>query len=182
MDLLNYVKTNGDLEGVPTGMHAVVLADRERGLVPGAIFALRNRHKSINLSQVNRLHPYYLVYVGNDSEIIVTHTEVKRLLDMVRSACKGGEDPVPEAYQPFNAKTRDGRDMQLYSDLLSRAIRSIADSKEEKDLDTLFTGAKTTALVNPVAGIDDFELIAFLVIQDAAGQDRVGQNPNGRSS
>jgi helicase-like protein/SNF2 domain-containing protein len=182
MDLLNYVKANGDLEGVPTGMHAVVPADRERGLLPGAIFALRNRHKSINLNQLNRLHPYYLVYVGNDNEIIVTHTEVKRLLDMVRSACKGCEDPVPEAYQPFNAKTRDGRDMQLYSDLLSRAIRSIADSKEEKDLDTLFTGPKTTALVNPVAGIDDFELIAFLVIQDAAGQDSVGQNPNGRGS
>ena len=77
-------------------------------------------------------------------------------------------EPVPEAYQPFNLKTHDGRDMQLYSDLLSRAIRSIADSKEEKDLDTLFTGPKTTALVNPVAGLDDFELIAFLIVQDAA--------------
>ena len=146
MDLLNFVKANGDFEGVPTGMHAVVRADRERGLVPGAIFALRNRHKSVNLNQLNRLHPYYLVYVGNDGEIIVTHTEVKRLLDTVRAACKGYEDPVPEAYQPFNVKTLDGRDMQLYSDLLSRAIRSIADSKEEKDLDTLFTGPKTTAL------------------------------------
>jgi SNF2 family DNA or RNA helicase len=168
MDLLNYVKANGDLDGLPTGMHGVVPADRERGLLPGVIFALRNRHKSIDVNQLNRLHPYYLVYVGNDGEIIVNHTEVKRLLDLVRSACKGCGEPVPEAYQPFNLKTHDGRDMQLYSDLLSRAIRSIADSKEEKDLDTLFTGPKTTALVNPVAGLDDFELIAFLIVQDAA--------------
>ncbi len=165
MDLLNYVKANGNLDGLPTGMHGVALADPERGLVPGVIFALRNRHKSVNLNQLNRLHPYYLVYVGNDGEIIVNHSEVKRLLDLVRSACKGCNEPLPEAYQPFNLKTHDGRDMQTYSGLLSRAIRSIVESKEEKDLDTLFTGPKTTALVNPIAGLDDFELIAFLVIQ-----------------
>jgi hypothetical protein len=175
MDLLNYVKANGDLDGVPTGMHGVVAADPERGLPPGVIFALRNRNLSgqqpgINLNQLNRLHPYYLVYVRDDGEVIVPHTEVKRLLDLVRSACKSFSEPVPEAYQPFNLKTQDGRDMQLYSDLLSRAIRSIADSKEEKDLDTLFTGPKTTALVNPIAGLDDFELIAFLIVQDADGK------------
>jgi superfamily II DNA or RNA helicase len=170
MDLLNFVKANGDLDGLPTGMHAVVLADHERGLAPGVIFALRNRHKSVNLNQLNRLHPYYLVYVGNDGQVIVAHTEVKRLLDLARSACKGCDDPVPEAYRPFNVKTHDGRDMQLYSDLLSRAIRSIADFKEEKDLDTLFTGPKTTALVDTIAGMDDFELIAFLVVQEAAAQ------------
>ena len=62
--------------------------------------------------------------------------------------------------------------MQLYSDLLSRAIRSIADFKEEKDLDTLFTGPKTTALVDTIAGMDDFELIAFLVVQEAGAQNR----------
>jgi len=168
MDLLNYVKAHGDLDGVPTGMHGVVPADRERGLLPGVIFALRNRHKGVNVSQLNRLHPYYLVYVANDGAVIVNHTEVKRLLDLVRSACKGFSEPVPEAYQPFNLKTQDGRDMQLYSDLLSRAIRSIADSKEEKDLDTLFTGPKTSALVNPIAGLDDFELVAFLIVEDGA--------------
>jgi superfamily II DNA or RNA helicase len=172
MDLLNFVKANGDLDGLPTGMHAVVLADHERGMAPGVIFALRNRHKSVNLNQLNRLHPYYLVYVGNDGQVIVAHTEVKRLLDLARSACKGCDDPVPEAYRPFNVKTHDGRDMQLYSDLLSRAIRSIADFKEEKDLDTLFIGPKTTALVDTIAGMDDFELIAFLVVQEAAAQNR----------
>jgi hypothetical protein len=173
MDLLNFVKANGDLDGLPTGMHAVVLADHERGLAPGVIFALRNRHKSVNLNQLNRLHPYYLVYVGNDGQVIVAHTEVKRLLDLARSACKGCGDPVPEAYRPFNVNTHDGRNMQLYSDLLSRAIRSIADFKEEKDLDTLFTGPRTTALVDTIAGMDDFELIAFLVVQDAAAQNRL---------
>ncbi len=169
MDLLNYVKASNDLEGVPTGMHAVVPADPDRGLLPGVIFTLRNRHKGINLHQLNRLHPYYLVYVGISGEILVPHTEVKPLLDLARSACKGFPEPVPQAYQPFNRGTDDGRDMHLYSDLLSKAIRSIADTSQAKEIDSLFTGAKTTALVNPVAGLDDFELITFLVVQEAAG-------------
>jgi hypothetical protein len=56
--------------------------------------------------------------------------------------------------------------MQAYSDLLGRAIRSMIQVKEAKDVDSLFTGGRTTALVNAIAGLDDFELITFLVIQE----------------
>ena len=56
--------------------------------------------------------------------------------------------------------------MTAYSELLNAAIRSIIDIKEEKDIDSLFTGGKTTALLDTIRGLDDFELIAFLVIQD----------------
>jgi hypothetical protein len=102
MDLLNYVKENGTLESAPSGMHAVVPADLEHGLMPGAIFTLRNRNQGVNVSQHNRLHPYYLVYVGSNGEVIVTHTEVKRLLDIVRATCKGRDLPIPEAFKKFN--------------------------------------------------------------------------------
>jgi len=168
MDLLNYVKTHGDLDGLPSGMHAVVPAALERGLPPGAIFALRNRNQGVNLNQQNRLHPYYLVYVANDGQVIVNHMEVKRLLDLVRSACKDRSEPVPEAYQVFNRLTHDGRKMDAYSALLQKGIRSMVDLKEEKDIDSLFTGARTTALLNTVKGLEDFELVAFLVVQEAA--------------
>ena len=94
------------------------------------------------------------------------HTEVKRLLDLVRSCCKGQEQPIADACCLFNKETADGRKMQVYSDLLGKTIRSMIDVKEEKDLDSLFSGGKTTALVNTIAGLDDFELIAFLVIQE----------------
>jgi hypothetical protein len=57
--------------------------------------------------------------------------------------------------------------MQPYSDLLNKAIRSMIEVKEEKDLDSLFTGGKTTALTHTIKGLDDFELVAFLVIQEA---------------
>ncbi|QWD20224.1 DEAD/DEAH box helicase family protein [Polynucleobacter paneuropaeus] len=165
MDLLNYVKENGDLESVPSGMHAVVPADKEHGLMPGVIFTLRNRNQGINVSQHNRLHPYYLVYVGASGEVIATHTEVKRLLDIVRSTCKGRELPIPDAHRKFNKDTDDGKVMGLYSDLLGKSIRSMIEVKEDKDLDSLFTSKRTSALVDKISGLDDFELITFLVIQ-----------------
>ncbi|MCA3083257.1 MAG: DEAD/DEAH box helicase family protein [Burkholderiales bacterium] len=167
MDLLNYVKANGELSNVPSGMHAVVPAKPEMGLRPGVIFTLCNRNPSVNVSQQNRLHPYYLVYISREGVVIHDHTEVKRLLDLVRSCCKGQAQPIPDACRLFNKETADGRKMQVYSDLLGKTIRSMIEVKEEKDLDSLFSGGKTTALVNTIAGLDDFELITFLVIQEA---------------
>ena len=167
MDLLNFVKANGELNSMPSGMHAVVTAKPEMGLHPGVIFTLRNLNQSVNVSQQNRLHPYYLVYINREGEVIHDHTEVKRLLDLVRSCCKGQAQPIPDACRLFNKETADGRKMQVYSDLLGKTIRSMIDIKEEKDLDSLFSGGKTTALVNTIAGLDDFELITFLVIQEA---------------
>jgi hypothetical protein len=167
MDLLNYVKANGELSNMPGGMHAVVSAKPELGLRPGVIFTLRNRNPSVNVSQHNRLHPYYLVYINREGEVIDDHTQVKRLLDLVRSCCKGQDQPIPDVSRLFNKETADGRKMQVYSDLLGKAIRSMIEVKEEKDLDSLFSGGRTTALVNTIAGLDDFELITFLVIQEA---------------
>ncbi len=172
MDLLNYVKANGDMDGVPSGMHAVVPAAPERGLLPGVIFTLRNLNQGVNVNQQNRLHPYYLVYINENGDVITNHTEVKRLLDLVRSACKGQNQPIPDVCQLFNQNTADGRNMLIYSDLLGKAIRSMIDVQEDKDLDSLFSGGRTTALVNTIAGLDDFELIAFLVIQSGGRQDK----------
>lgn len=168
MDLLNYVKENGDLDTMPNGLHAVVPANPALGLPPGAIFALRNIHDSVNVNQQNRLHPYYLVYISNAGEVVADDTEVKRLLDLIRTSCKGQPEPVREVCRLFNERTDDGRKMDRYSELLSIAIHSMIEVKEEKDIDSLFSGGRTTALVNTIAGLNDFELIAFLVIGEPA--------------
>lgn len=167
MDLLNYVKDNGEVRNVPNGMHAVVPAKPTIGLHAGVIFTLRNINQSVNVNQHNRLHPYYLVYIDRSGQVIHDHTEVKRLLDLARTCCKGQDTPIAEATKAFNQETDDGRKMQVYSHLLGTAIRSMIDVKEEKDLDSLFTGGKTTALTNTISGLDDFELISFIVIQEA---------------
>jgi len=121
----------------------------------------------VNINQQNRLHPYYLIYINVNGEVLINHTEVKKILDSLRSACKDRADPIASLYEPFNRETRDGRKMTAYSRLLKRSIHSMINLKEEKDIDSLFTGGGTTALLNTISGLDDFELIAFLVVRGA---------------
>ena len=168
MDLLTYLKTHDDLARMPHGLHTVVPADPKRGLAPGVIFALRNIHDSVNVNQQNRLHPYYLIYIGQDGQVVADQTQVKRLLDLIRTACKGQDQPFKDLCAAFNAETQDGRRMEVYSDLLNDAIRSMIEVKEERDIDSLFSGGHTTALTQTIAGLDDFELIAFVVIREGA--------------
>ncbi len=165
MDLLNYIKENGDLESLPSGLHAVVPANYEKGLKPGIIFTLRNINPEVNINQQNRLHPFYLIYISNDGEVIHNHTEVKHLLDLARSACKGESKPLNEVCKLFNNATNDGKEMSHASGLLNEAIKSIIEVKEDKDLDSLFSHGKTTALLNTIQGLEDFELISFIVVQ-----------------
>ena len=106
-----------------------------------------------------------LVYIDEQGNAVYDHTEVKRLLDLVRTACKGRNQPLPAVYQPFNRDTDDGRNMQAYSDLLDRAIAGIIDVQEQKELDSLFSGGRTTALTHAIQGLDDFELLSFIVIR-----------------
>ena len=65
----------------------------------------------------------------------------------------------------FNQETDDGRNMSEVSELLSEAINSIMDAKEESDIDSLFKSGGTTALLSTISGLDDFELICFLVVK-----------------
>ena len=164
MDLLHYIKAQGDPGPAPRGLHAVVPARPETGLLPGVIFALRNLNEGVRIQRQNRLHPYYLLYVGEDGNVLAAHTEVKKLLDVLRAACKGQGEPLREVCRVFNERTDEGRDMAPYSRLLNAAIQSLVESKEESDLDSLFSGGRTSALVDTISGLNDFELLAFLVV------------------
>lgn len=165
MDLLNYLKSHQDISTAPNGLHAVVPANSQLGLAPGVIFTLRNRNNSVNVDQQNRLHPYYLIYISEAGEILADQFHVKQLLDRVRAACKGQSQPIAAAYQPFNQFTQDGKNMDFYSQLLDQAIASMIERKEEKDVDSLFTSSRTSALTSTIKGLDDFELISFLVVK-----------------
>jgi helicase domain-containing protein len=168
MDLLGYIKEHGDLDKAPRGLHAVISADPSKGLHPGVIFALRNLTAGEDINRGNRLHPHYLVYLDNQGKVIANHTEAKHLLDLLRAGCRPHEEPVSEVVNLFNAATGDGSRMDKYSALLTDAIRSMIDVTEERDIDSLFTGGSTTALTQTIAGLDDFELTAFVAVVDPA--------------
>ena len=165
LDLLEYVKTHPDIEKTPFGLHAVAPAAIDAK--PGVIFVLKNRSNSVNIDNQNRLHPFYMVYIGDDGTVLCDHLSPKELLDKMRFLCKGKDKPVADLCRRFNAETRDGRDMKKYSDLLGQAIASIIEVKEENDIDAFLGGGQISFTSEMMKGLDDFELICFLVIHNS---------------
>lgn len=163
LDLLDYVKIHPDLEQKPKGLHAVVPSRED--LPEGVIFVLKNINNSVNIDNQNRIHPFYMVYIGMDGEVICDYLNPKKLLDDIRLLCRGKKQPIKKLYQKFNEETDDGKNMGEMSELLSEAIDSIINCKEESDIDSLFAEGGTSALLSAVSGLDDFELICFLVIK-----------------
>lgn len=163
LDLLEYIKTHGDMDTKPKGLHAVVQSSEE--LPQGVIFVLKNVNNSVNIDDQNRIHPFYMVYIGMDGEIICDYLNPKQLLDDIRLLCRGKKEPIVDLCQKFNEETNDGKDMQELSNLLRETIHSIIDTKDNSDIDSLFTAGGTSALISVVSGLDDFELISFLVVK-----------------
>ena len=163
LDLLEYIKTHDDLAKKPRGLHAVVPANAD--LPAGVLFVLKNRNDGVNIDHLNRVHPFYMVYISEEGTILCDYLNPKQVLDTMRLACKGKTEPIKAVYLQFNAETKDGREMSKVSALLSEAIASIIETKEEREIDSLFSAGGTTALLSTISGLDDFELICFLVVK-----------------
>ena len=163
LDLLAYIKSHGDLEKTPRGLHAVV--PKTEGCPEGVIFVLKNVNNSVNIDNQNRIHPFYMVYISTEGEIVCDYLNPKGLLDDVRLLCRGKSEPIKALCAQFNRETDDGRNMSEMSELLSMAIDSIIDAKADNDIDSLFKSGGTSALMSAVSGLDDFELICFFVVK-----------------
>ncbi len=164
MDLQELHKKYGDADSAPFGISAT--AGAIDGEAPaGVIYVLKNINSNVNIDKQNRLHPFYLVYIKDSGEVFVDHLNPKSLLDKMRLLCKDKDAPIKELVSGFNSETENGKKMDKYSELLSDSIRSIMTIKDEKDVASLFKAGGTTALTNQISGLDDFELINFLVVK-----------------
>lgn len=160
MDLVEYKKEHPEIEDVPYGIEAVAAGEE-----PGTIFVLRNASGNIDRLSGNPIHPFYLVYVGEDGSILHGYATPKDILDEMRRICRGVKAPLEDLCRAYNAQTDDGRDMTAQTDLLASAIGSIVEGKNESDIDSFFSGGTTSFLENDIEGIDDFELVCFLVVR-----------------
>ena len=163
LDLLEYMKRGNDIERAPKGLHSVI--GKMEDAPSGVIFVLRNINDSVNIDNRNRIHPFYMVYISEEGDVVCDYLNPKKLLDTMRMLCRGRSEPVIGLYRQFNLETDDGHNMRKVSELLSDAINSIISTKETSDIDSLFKAGGTTALLSSVTGIDDFELICFLVVK-----------------
>lgn len=159
-DMLAGVELYKDLQHVPWGVYAVVAATPE--CPPGAVFVLKRRKPSPDR---NPLNPWYLVYVESDGSPFITCVNPQKCLQAMASLCKSATDPDPALCAAMNRETRNGRDMRAWTALLADAVNSIAGSREESDIASLFKPGGTSALENPVRNLDEFELVCFLAIK-----------------
>lgn len=164
LDLLEYIKNHPELDKTPYGLHSVAPASEDAP--EGVIYVLKNRYNSVNIDNQNRLHPFYMVYISNDGEVICDHLSPKQMLDKMRLICKGKTQPIPELYKKFNKETKDGKKMDKFSELLGDSISSIIEVKEENDIDRFLSGEAVDFFENEINGLDDFELICFLVVKN----------------
>lgn len=163
LDLLQYIKEHPDVEHAPFGMSAAVHSTPHAQA--GTIFILKNRNDGVNIDKKNLLHPFYMVYLTTDGNVICDHLHPKQLLDTMRHLCKGQPEPDRQLCKQLNTETNDGRNMNHYSTLLQTTIDSIIAVKEKSDILSLFSEGETTALQGEIKGLDDFELICFLIIK-----------------
>lgn len=163
VDLSNYIKTYGELKHIPEGLHAVVATGAN--LPEGVIFVLKNVNSGVNINKLNRLHPYYLVYIKKTGELQLGHVESKKILDAVRLLCKGKTEPITALCSALSDETDEYHDMEAYSRLLKQSIGSILKTEEEKEVLSLFRSGGTTALTDKFKGVEDFKLVTFLIVR-----------------
>lgn len=122
LDLLDYQKEHPDIEHAPFGLNAVVSSSP---LVrPGVMFVLKNRNNSVNIDHKNLLHPFYMVYLSDDGEVLCDHLHPKQLLDIMRAVCRDKKEYDHALCAALNHETKDGRDWGIivnYYMLLSKA-------------------------------------------------------------
>jgi hypothetical protein len=175
MDLLDYLKSKpGILEQAPSGLFSVVTLDEEArtdGISPGVMFCLRNVHtgnKAVPVDENYPLAPHFMVYVSNDGLVPLNFTQSKKILDLMKRQAIQQEAVDSSAFQQFYQNTDNGADMGHYQELLATAIDSIVGKSEEKGTQSLFTRGGTVLTPTSSQGLDDFEVISFLILLDAA--------------
>lgn len=168
MALDQYMKVNPDvLESYPTGVHAItdIPVKLEKELKPGVVYCLKQRKYSSNDIGKNSLHPYHLVYVLEDGNILYGHDNPKKILDSLKLLSVGQKDPIKKLVNEFNIETHNGNNMSKFTELLEKAVFDIQGRAEEKGIDALFTLGNPNIFDKQVSGINDFELVTFMVIK-----------------
>lgn len=168
IDLMEYMKTNRKkLDNAPMGMYAIAsIPDNLKDTIePGVIFTLRQIEGRAQTKEQNAFYPYYLAYVKENGETTMNFVQSKKILDCYKKLCKGHTEVIKELADEFNNATEDGKNMGIYSDLLENAIDNLIGKKQEAGIASLFSKGGGIVSDETFDGIEDFELVSFLVIK-----------------
>jgi len=167
MDLIEYLKHNeAQLAKLHMGLRTITKLDNltSSELEPGVIFFLKSDKVIHQTTSMFAMEPYYLIYVTDKGEVKYGIKDIKQVLDAIKKLTLGRINPVPEAIEHFNKITNKGADMSHYQMLLGKAIASITGSTDEQGVESLFHRGGTVINKDSFRGIDDFEVITYLII------------------
>jgi hypothetical protein len=169
IDLAGFLKEHAaKLEGLPFGTFAVTSGQSsgETTIPAGVIFCLRAVGEAAlkTMESGYPLAPHYVVHVGDQGAVLLAFTQVKQALDRLKRLCIARNLPELQACTSFDKATKAGKDMSAIQGLLATAVASIVGKKEERSVASLFTPGGTHAMKGEFQGIDDFEVVAFLVV------------------
>ena len=155
------------LEKYPTGIYAVtnIPEKLKNECVPGVIFCLKQKKHTEKEKSSSSIYPHFLVYVKETGEIHVKYSNPKQVLDMFKGLCADKDEVLVDLVKEFNKETKNSNDMSKYTKLLEKAVFDIKGVVEKKGTDSLFDLGESTLLTDKVSGLNDFELISFLVIK-----------------
>ncbi len=170
IDLAQFLKAHpGKLEALPLGVFSVTCA-ADVGTPPGIVFCLRAEGESAlkSFEPGYPLAPYYLVHIGDDGSVLLPFTQAKTVLDRLKRTCVGRDFPDAGASARFEKTSSQGADMSHARQLLAAAVASVSGKKEERAVASLFSPGGTHGLKGEFSGINDFEVVAFLVLLPGA--------------
>jgi hypothetical protein len=169
IDLAEYLRAQpGAFDAAPLGVCAVVTADAA-DVPPGVVFCLRCESQAAGAAAAEGypLAPHYLIHVGEDGTVLLSHTQAKKILDRLKRSCASRETTDPAAVERLDRATKAGADMRTAQKQLAAAVAAILGRAEEKAVESLFSPGGTQAARGEFAGTNDFEVIAYLVVLPA---------------
>ena len=167
--LLRYLEQNRDeLEQTPEGVYAVT--EPSGGACPGVVFVLRQHHQTVEQGQrvVSPVHPYYLVYIQADGRIGYGCASTRRLLDAFEALTVGHASPIQALCDQFNTETNNGKNMELYDQLLGSVVDHISRRHRSSQVGGLGLDGGRDFLLSRQSETpqtsQDFDLVTWLVI------------------
>lgn len=158
-ELSEYIQNVPEIKKVPKGVYSVTDGDNT-----GVLFCFKHRNNTNKPKSDSSLYPYYLIYMKNNGEVLYGNGQAREVVKQFRKLCYKKKQPVMELFREFFVRTNNAKDMQFYSDLLNKAIKSIKGKEESKATQLMFDfGGFNNAFAEETA--DDFELISFLVVE-----------------
>jgi len=170
MDLLNFMKQNKEMiETAPFGLFSMTTNKNEKlrdDIHPGVIFCLKQINHFTTTHEQNALHPYYLVYVKENGEVLYNHVHVKKILDLYRSLCHGKNEVESQLYAAFYEETKNGKEMGVYKQLLEQAVEEIVGKMDQHATLNIFSLGNLDQLMTTVnTNLQDFEIVSYLIIK-----------------